>query len=141
MSKQIIRGDSYETSRPLYQYSFLDDTSGPLDLTGCDIMITYKPVITAIEDDSTDATAVIKHELKIGAGGSVEFQQGIYLVGTIADGTVEQRLTPTETTSLPVGVILYGDIQLIDANGEVFTWIFEETLLAIDGVTNREAAS
>ena len=137
MAKQIIRGDSYETLRPLYQYELLDDASAPLDLTSCTIMVTFKPTVTTIEADANDTTAVITHEIQISGAGAVTFQDGLYVVGTVAGGTLEQRLTPAETIALPVNTELHGDLQLIDANGEVFTWIFEETLIAIDGLTHR----
>ncbi len=138
MAKQIIRGDSYETLRPLYQYELKDENDDPFALNGCTIMVTFKPAITTIEADGDDTTARIAHEIQVAGGGSITYQNGLYVVGVVADGKIEQRLTPAETIDLPVGVELVGDIQLIDSNGEVFTWLFDEKLLAVDGVTNRE---
>lgn len=137
MARKIFRGDSYAIRRPLYTYTFQDEDLDPLSLNGCTIQITYKPSITTIESDSLDSTAVIKHEIKINGGGTVVSQTGLYLVGAATGGVIQERLTKVETAALPVDVELVGDLQLTDENGEVVTWLFDEKLMAVDGVTHR----
>jgi hypothetical protein len=140
MPKEIIRGDSYEADRPIYVFTFTDDALAALDLSGYKIQTTYKPAITTIEEDPTDATAEITHEIQFDGSGNVTYQNGLYLQsgGVAADGVIEDRLTKTETAALSVGVELVADLQMTDASGRVFTWIFDDTLVARDGVTHRD---
>jgi hypothetical protein len=135
--KIIIRGDSYGLRRPIYTYEFLDADQDPLDLRGYKVQVTFKPAITTIEADGTDTTAKVKHEVQFGLGGAIVYQNGLYLVDTVLDGIIEDRWTKTETAALPVDTTLYGDVQLTDPNGEVFTWLFDETVKAVDGLTHR----
>ena len=135
--KIIIRGDSYGLRRPIYTYTFLDDNLDPMDLRGYKILVTFKPAVTPIETDGSDTTAKIKHELQISLAGTVTVQTGLYLVGAATGGIIEDRWSKSETAALPVNTSLFGDIQLTDPDGEVFTWIFDETVKAIDGLTHR----
>ena len=50
---------------------------------------------------------------------------------------VEQRLTAAESRILPLGTALFSDIEVTDANGEIFTVKFADTLDTEEGVTHR----
>jgi hypothetical protein len=143
MPKEIIRGDSYGASRPVYIYTLVDELLAPLDLTGYTIQTTYKPAITTIEEDASDTTAEIMHEIQFDGSGNVVYQDGIYIPtgSTVADGILHDRLTKVETAALPVGTELTADLQVTDPSGEVFTWLFDDTLVARDGVTHRAPAT
>jgi hypothetical protein len=138
-ARTIIRGDSYGIRRPLYTITLVDEEAEPFDLTDCSVFTTYKVATTEPLDDPTDTSAPIKHELEVDSGGVPITQDGLYLVGSPTAGIIEERLTSAESASLPLAVDLISDIQLIDQNGEVFTWLFTDTLRAVDGVTNRES--
>ncbi len=136
-SRVVIRGDTYSIRRPLYRITLLDDGGAPFDLSGSTVRSTFKPAPDNPADDPTDATAPIRHTLVVAANGTATTQAGLYLVGAAANGTIEQRLSATESAALPLGVKLVSDIELTDANGEVVTWLFTETLETREGITNR----
>lgn len=133
----ILAGDSYSIRRPLFRYTLVGPDNQPFDLTGCVVRTTFKPTILGPEDDATDATAPIKHTLRVNGAGVATEQSGLALATTPAAGTIEERVTAAETRVLPLNVPLYSDIELTDANGEVFTWLFTDTLTVKSGVTNR----
>ena len=133
----IIRGDSYSLRRPLFTYSFVTNLGAAFDLAGCVIRTTYKPNVLGPADDPVDATAAIKHTLRVGSDGISTETDGIYLSGLATLGVVVERMTATETRTLPAGIALVSDLELTDANGEVFTWLFSDWLQNKDGVTNR----
>lgn len=135
--RTIIRGDSYGIRRPLYTLTLVDEVSAPFDLTSCTLRTTYKVVTTDPSDDPSDLTAPIKHEIVINGSGVAITEDGLYLVGPAINGVIEERMTAAETIALPLNVDLISDIQLTDQNGEIFTWLFTDTLKTIDGVTNR----
>lgn len=135
--RTVIRGDSYAIRRPLYTYTLVDDNANPFDLTGCTIRTTYKAALTAPETDPTDTSAAIKHTLIINGSGAATTEDGLHLVGAATNGVIEEWLTSTESRSLPLATSLLSDIELTDANGEIFTWLFDDTLIAADAVTNR----
>lgn len=135
--RTIIRGDSYGIRRPFYTITLVDIDSNPFNLTGCTIRVTYKPVINTPDDDPNDTTAAIKHDIVINGSGVVTSSTGISLEGAATAGELVERLTATETRALPLETPLFSDIELTDANGEVFTWMMEDTLMAIDAVTHR----
>lgn len=133
----IMAGDSYAIRRPLFTYSLVGPDNQPFDLTGCVVRTTFKPTILAQDDDPTDATAPIKHTLRVNGAGVVTESAGLALATTAAAGTIQERITAAETRALPLNVPLFSDVELTDANGEVFTWLFEDTLTVKSGVTNR----
>jgi hypothetical protein len=135
--RTIIRGDSYQLRRPFYTYTFVDENDAPLDLTGCTIRTTYKTEKTDPTVDTTDTDAAIKHTIVIDTFGVATTQTGLYLVGAATGGILKERLSATESRALPLETALYSDLELTDFNGEVFTWVFDDTLVAIDGYTNR----
>lgn len=134
----IIRGDSYALRRPLYRIELLTQDGLPFDLTGCTVRTTYKPEATSPQEDPNDISAAIQHDIEIGGDGEPEREAGLYLVGDAEEGVIEERLTASESRSLPLDTSLYSDIELTDANGEKFTWIMTDTLRAVDAYTNRE---
>ena len=91
----------------------------------------------AVADDATDDTAAIKHELQISLAGEAVVSTGLSLESAATDGVVIERLTSAETTDMPIDTLLTGDLQLIDANGEILTWVFTETLKTVPAATNR----
>lgn len=135
--RTIIRGDSYGLRRPFYTYTFVDELDAPLDLTGCTIRTTYKEAPTDPTTDTTDSTAAIKHTIVIDTFGVATTQTGLYLTGAATAGILYERLTATESKALDTAKTYLSDLELTDFNGEVFTWIFDDQLVAIDGYTNR----
>lgn len=133
----IIRGDSYALRRPLYTYTLVDDENASFDLSGCTVRTTFKTVTTDPADDPTDASAALTGLLVVGSDGTPTTQTALYLVGDATAGTFEHRLTAAETAALPTGAAWVSDVELTDVNGEVFTWLFTETLTTVDGITNR----
>lgn len=139
MPRTLIRGDDYAIRQPLYRYAFVDDTSAPMNLSGCSVFTTYKIAPTDPNTDAEDTEAPIKHHIKIDSDGNVIESQGLVLETVAEDGTILEQLTSDESKSLPLATPLKSDVQLIDANGEIFTWIMEEFITTIDGYTNRES--
>jgi len=137
MARTLIRGDSYSIRRPLYEITFVDDEAAPLDLTGCTIRSTYKITTTDPNEDTTDEGAYIKATLVVDTDGEAMTEDGLYLKSTADAGVVLHKMEASDTLALPLNTELYGDIELTDPNGEVFTWILEETITATDGYTNR----
>jgi len=135
--RTIIRGDSYGLRRPLFTITLVDNLNDPFNLANCTIRTTYKIAPTDPNTDPTDENAPIKHFIELDGVGAVVDNDGLVLVGPATDGVLEERLTAAESRVLPANVELQSDIELTDQNGEVFTWIFTDTLKAIDGVTNR----
>jgi len=136
-TRTIIRGDSYGIRRPLFTLTLVDESSNPFNLTGCTVRTTYKTVATDPTTDPTDADAPIKHSITIDGTGAVTDSDGLFLVGLVTAGVIEERLTAAESRVLPLEVDLISDVELTDQNGEVFTWPFTDTLRAVDGITNR----
>jgi hypothetical protein len=99
--------------------------------------VTYKPKSLPAATDPVDATAAIKHFITINSSGTVTAQNGLYLSTTAAAGVLIERLSPAETLALPAGTSLFNDVELTDGNGEVFTWLYTEPLVAVDAYTNR----
>ena len=134
---EVIRGDDYTQSRPLKTLTFEDAASDPLNLAGCTIRTTYKPVITPPETDPNDTTAEIRHFITFSGAGAVSDSEGFVLVGTAAGGQVNEYLTKTETMSITPDVELVNDVELTNAAGEVMTFTQVDTLMAVDAPTNR----
>ena len=133
----IFRGDSYAIRRPLFTYALFDIDGDPFDLSGCVIRTTYKADLVAIEDDPTDDTAVDKHEIRISSLGAVTSQIGLYLASTAIAGQLIERFTSTETAAIPIETPLISDVELVDVNGEKFTFPQSDFIVAINAVTNR----
>ena len=135
---EIIRGDSYALRRPFFTYELVDDQSEPFDLTDCTIRTTWKVTTTDPATDPTDATAVLKGLLVIDDTGTATTEDGLYLAGLATAGVIEHRVSAAASLALSLGATWKSDVELIDANGEVFTFLFDEdTLEATDGYTNR----
>jgi hypothetical protein len=135
--RTIIRGDSYGIRRPLFTITIVDGSSNPFNLASCTLRTTYKPVATDPTADPNDTGAPIKHFITINSGGTVTSNSGLFLVGAATAGVVQERLSSTESRAMPLNTELLSDVELTDANGEVFTWLFTDTLRAVDGITNR----
>ena len=135
---EIVRGDSYAIRRPLFTYELVDDANDPFDLTSCTVRTTWKVTTTDPASDPTDATAVLKGLLVVNGSGTATTEEGLELVGLATAGTIVHRVTAAETLALSAGVTWESDVELIDAAGEKFTFLFSgDTLTAIDGFTNR----
>lgn len=134
----IIRGDSYALRRPLFTYTLVDDLGQPFNLAGCTVRTTYKPEIYTIEDDPVDASAPIRHMMVVDINGTVTSSDGLALSGPAANGVVLDRFNSYDTKQIPPDVRHIGDLQLTDANGEIFTWTWVDGLIAVDSVTNRD---
>lgn len=135
--RQVIRGDSFTTRRAFYQITLRDDQNQLFDLTGCTVRTTFKSTPDAPADDPDDTMAAIRHTLIVGVDGVPTLSNGLYLVGPATGGTIEERLTVAESIVLPLSIKLVSDIEVTDAGGEVMTLLFQGTLTAIDGITNR----
>lgn len=136
-SVTLIRGDSYALRRPLFTHTFVDDLGAAFDLTGCTVRSTFKTATTDPTSDTTDSTAAIKATLIVDGTGTATTETKMYLVGAATAGVCELRLTAAETLALDTGVSWLSDVELTDANGEVFTFLFADTLETADGYTNR----
>ena len=135
---EIIRGDSYAVRRPFFTYELVDDLNDPFDLTGCTVRTTWKVATTDPSTDPTDASAVLKGLLIVDGTGTATTETNLEMVGLATAGTIVHRVTAAETLALTAGVTWESDVELTDANGEVFTFLFSgDTLTAIDGYTNR----
>lgn len=139
MPREIIRGDSYEYRRPFAVYTLTDIHDDPFDLYSCKVFVTYKPRTTDPMMDADDSLAPIRHYIEIDGGGSVVGSSGLSLLGDASAGVIVHRLTKANTFALPANAELRGDLQLIDATGEVTTWRLGEPIMAVDGFTNRES--
>jgi hypothetical protein len=132
----IIRGDSYALRRPLYTYTIVDDLGGPFNLSGCTVRTTFKTAISPIDLDPNDELAVIKHQVAVDLSG-VATSTGLVLQGPATAGIVRDHFTAAETRILQTDIRFVSDLQLTDAAGEIFTWMWDEGIMAIDSVTNR----
>jgi hypothetical protein len=111
-----------------------------MNLVGCTVMTTYKPDKTDAQADPFDSGA-LRHHMIVNGSGVVTSSSGLALETTAAAGVVIETLTAAETLSLPADTILYSDVQVIDANGEVTTSIMADTIEAVDAYTNRQAVA
>lgn len=136
-TKEIIRGDSYALRRPLFRYEFVDINGDPFDLAGCVLQTSYKDVKNTPLEDPEDLFAHIKHHIEIDAAGNVVESNGLVLEGRAEEGVVLEYLSAEESRELPLETPLFSDLELIDANGEVFTFLFEGEVIARDGLTHR----
>lgn len=135
--RTIIRGDSYGIRRPLFTLTLVDGSGNPFNLSGCTVRTTYKTAATDPVADPNDTNAPIKHFITINSGGTMTSNSGLFLVGAATAGVLQERLTAAESKAMPLNTELLSDVELTDQNGEVFTWLFTDTLKAIDGITNR----
>lgn len=135
--RTIIRGDSYAIRRPLYTYHFVNDQGGPFDLTGCTVRTTYRDNNATPQEDPNDEVVVWKATLVVDNQGIPTLENGMKLATTAEAGTVLEQLSADASRLFPLGVELKSDIELTDAVGEKFTFLFEERIVAQDGVTHR----
>ena len=135
--RTIIRGDSYALRRPLYTYTLVDENLDPLNLAGCTVRTTYRSAPASVTEDPTDGSAVWKGTLKIDSNGVPTLTEGMALKGTAMEGVVEVRLSAEDSRKLPENLELISDLEVTDAQGEKFTFVFEEKLKAVDGITHR----
>ena len=134
----IIRGDSYALRRPLYTYTIVDENSAPFNLAGCTIRTTYKVQSAPISIDPDDQLAAIRHIMTVDLNGVATLTTGLYLSGPASAGIVHDRMSATETKTFTADAAYISDLQLTDANGEVFTWLWNDGVIAVDGITNRD---
>lgn len=137
MPKEIFQGDSYESLRPLYTLTLLDDGGAPLNLTGYTIRTTFKLAATDPVDDPNDANAYIRHHIRIAADGTIASQKGLQLRNLPADGILDQYLSSAESGALPVDTPLYSDVELTTPLGEKITWVYDDPLIVLPAYTNR----
>lgn len=135
--RELVRGDSYTHRRPVFRFTLADIRGKALDLTGYTIRATFKSRQTSLEDDPLDVFAPIRHELVIDEYGVPQKENGLVLDGPVESGRIAEYLTSDETRVLPLRVELFGDIELTDPTGAVFSYILEDRLYAIDGYTHR----
>lgn len=136
--RTIVRGDSYASRRPLYTYTLANSEElSPLNLSGCTVRTTYRTSPAKVEEDPTDASAVWKGTLVISSSGVPTTSNGLVLKGTASSGVIEVHMSAEDTRTLPLNVELISDLEVTDAQGEVFTFLFDEKIIAIDGVTHR----
>lgn len=135
--RTIIRGDSYTHRRPVFRITLTDSRGNPIDLSGHTIRATYKTRATSLEDDPLDIFAPIRHELVVDTMGVVIKENGLVLDGPARSGRIAEYLSTSETRSLPLESELYGDIEITDPYGNVFTYLLEDHLFAVDGYTHR----
>ena len=133
----LIRQDSYSTRRPLFTHTFVDDQGDPFDLTGCTVRSTFKTATTDSQTDTTDSTAAIKATLIVDGTGTATTQTKMYMVGAATAGVCELRLSSADTGSLAVGTFFNSDVEITDANGEVFTFPMTDRIVITEGYTNR----
>lgn len=148
-NRQIIRGDSYGLRRPFYIIpltDLLDNGDGtftpiPFNLAGSKVSTTFKVRATDPGADPNDTGAPIAADIEIDADGVVTLSSGLVIPDgrTAADGILHHRLTKAQTRALPVNQKWISDVQVTDANGEDFTKTFEETVEAVNSITNRGA--
>lgn len=134
----IIRGDSYALRRPLFTYTLVDEFGQPFNLAGCTVRTTFKPEVYTIEADPADASAPVRHMIVIDINGNVTSSDGLVLKGPAANGVVLDHFSSYDTKQLPSDTRLIGDLQVTDANNEVFTWTWSDGVIAVDSVTNRD---
>lgn len=131
----IIKGDSYAIRRPMWTYEFVDELNEPMNFAGMTILTTYKSKIMPMDVDAADTSAYITHKIVFGIDGVPTTQEGLFYV---APGMIEERFPSSLTKGLPSDLTLVSDVQITDANGEFFTFILNDTVTAVDSVTNRE---
>ncbi|MGC4107827.1 MAG: hypothetical protein QM753_16010 [Thermomicrobiales bacterium] len=134
----ILIGDSYGIARRLWEFQFADVNGAAYDLAACTIYTTYKTTLTDPQDDPDDDSALIRHFITFNASGVVTASEGLYLVGSASGGKIQERFTSAETIELPAGIDIQGDVRLIDANHETFTFPYLEVLVGVQSVTNRQ---
>lgn len=137
MPKEIYQGDSYESLRPLFTLTFLDDGGAPLNLSGYTVRTTFKLQSTDPVNDPNDANAYIRHHIRIAADGSVIGNRGLQLRNVAADGILDQYLSSEESGLLPVDQPLYSDVELTSPLGEKITWVYDDPLVVLPAYTNR----
>lgn len=137
MAKEIFQGDSYETLRPLYTLTFLNDAGAPLDLAGYTIRTTFKLDPTDPASDPNDSNAYIRHYIKFDSTGAIIGRQGLRLRNLASDGILDQHLTSAESSLLPIDVPLNSDVEITTALGERITWVYDEPLIVRPAYTNR----
>ncbi len=138
--RTIIRGDSYGVRRPLYEHTLVDEDNDdliPFSLKGCTVRTTFRAAPASVTEDPTDSTAIWKGTLSVDSAGVVTLSNGIVLAGTADDGQVEIHLSAEASRAFPAGVPLISDLEVTDALGEKFTFLFDEKIVAVDGVTHR----
>lgn len=145
--RTIIAGDSYETLRPLFRIPLTNIGGGAMDLTGCTVRTTFKP---EADDDLTDAAAVIKADAVIDGSGVItdgtglvlaDIIGGVYTVVPATSGVLLHLLTEAESAAIPVDTPYVSDVQatvpIAGGGTETFTFIFTDTLIVVNGITNR----
>lgn len=134
----ILIGDSYAIARRLWEFQFADVNGTAYDLASCKILTTYKTTLSDPQDDPDDDSALIRHFITFNSSGVVTASSGLYLVGNASGGRLQERFTSAETITLPAGIDIQGDLRLIDANDETFTFPFLDVLVGVQSVTNRQ---
>ena len=137
MAREIIRGDSYAIKRPLYVYTIVDENLNPFNLAGCTVRTTYRSTPASISEDPNDESAIWTGTLVVSSAGTETYSKGLSLQGLANEGKVEVRLSAEDSRKFPLDKELISDFEITDSLGEVFTFEFEEKLVAVEGVTHR----
>lgn len=126
VAKSLHRGDT-----PWWSYQLTGPAMGPLDLSGCVVLITVKAAAPQdSSEDLDDASAIIAHGIAIGPDGTVTASNGITLGGEVdgvpvsgaASGVITHAIPRELSNGLPVGAFVW-DLQVTDAAGRTTTLI------------------
>ncbi len=134
--RTIYRGDSYALRRPLWIHTLLNEAGTAFDLRGSTVRTTYRTTPASVDNDPTDAQAVITHNIVIDAAGVVTSQNGLFLQGAATAGILQERLTAAQTRALPLASLV-SDIEVTDANAEKFSIVYPDKLITADAHTHR----
>ena len=126
MAEPVIRGDSSIWAIPIVNA----DTLEPHDLSGCTVWVTVKASIETPDED-----AIYQHSMTVDIDGTVTHSDGMTLgEGGAASGIAIQELTPEESVLLTPGDCVY-DVQVMTANGRIFTPILNEEEVIVGDIT------
>ena len=131
----IYRSAAYGLRHPMWRMEFIDTDNNPMDFAGFTFLNAYKTEVIPLEDDPTDATSFINHNIVFDPAGVAITQTGMYYTGE--PGVIYERFTETETAELPNNIELITDVRFIDPNGEDGILPVVDTVHAINPVTNR----
>ena len=122
----IIRGDT-----TYFTITLTDpDTSAAYDLTDCDVWVTMKR-----RASDPDDRAVYMATIEIDGTGAVTASDGLSLETTAAAGVLIQRIDQAASADFRPGTYMV-DVQVRDANGDVFTPLIAEDEVVTADVTH-----
>ena len=87
--------------------------------------------IAAIRNAAPKATLIVD------GTGTATTETKMYLVGLATAGVCELRLSATDTGTMLTDTDFFSDVELTDANGEVFTFVMPDSIRVVEAYTNR----